>query len=102
MATLTPKQLEYVRREVMRQTRKGLSAVEWTKPEIDAAAQAVEDFFVANRAALRTALNTATGAGGYKFNMVQARTLVSIVMGVRFRFDIQGKEGDGRNRGGKS
>ena len=72
--------------------------VVWEKDAINAAAQAVEDFFVANRVTLRTSMNQATGVGGHKFTAEEARKLIALVMGVRYNKDIRNKDGDGSGR----
>jgi len=55
MATLTGVQLAEVRQEAAR----AAGVVTWTKPQANAALQAVEDWFEANRAALGAAVEAA-------------------------------------------
>lgn len=57
MAILGPNELCALRQAV---ARRGAVPVNYTKAQIDAAVQAVEDFFEANRAGMSTAINTAT------------------------------------------
>lgn len=52
---LTQEELTQIRQECATKV-----AVNYTKPQINAAAQAVEDWFEANRSAISTAINTAT------------------------------------------
>lgn len=56
MAILIPDQLAELRRE----TAKDQPTINWTKPQINAAIQAIEDFFENNRAALNGAINAGT------------------------------------------
>ena len=56
MAILTLEELAFLRRE----TAKHQTPVTWTKPQINAASQATENWFEANRASLNSAINAAT------------------------------------------
>lgn len=55
MAILTAEQLAQIRRECANEI-----TVDYTKATINAAVQAVEDWWIANQAALSTAINVAT------------------------------------------
>ena len=56
MAVLSPEEATKIRQECAR----AFPTVNYTKPQINLAMQAVEDWFEANRAALNAAINTAT------------------------------------------
>ena len=56
MAVLTPQELNKIQQEC----EKVLKPVNYTKAQLNAAAQAVEDWFEANRASLVAVINTAT------------------------------------------
>ena len=56
MPLLTAQQLASLRSDVAR----GQIPVTWDKTQINAALQAIEDWFESNRAALNTAINAAT------------------------------------------
>jgi hypothetical protein len=71
MAILSSGQLVELRNSCER-----LAAVGWTKPQIAAVLQAIEDWFEANRASLVTALNTALAAQGLTLTAAQKRALV--------------------------
>jgi hypothetical protein len=68
MAVLTTEQLAPIRRNAAEEI-----APRWTKPQINAGLQAIEDWFEANRLALGSAIETA--APGV-FNATQKRLLV--------------------------
>lgn len=55
MAILSVKELAELRRACAR----NVTPVTWTKPQINAALQAIEDWFEANRASLGAAIETA-------------------------------------------
>lgn len=77
MAVLTQQQLVPIRRFVA----KAVGAPRYTKPQINAAAQAVEDWFEANRAALGTAIETAAPG---MFNTAQKKQLVAAWLSSKF------------------
>jgi len=56
MAILSPNQLV----ELRQAAAEDQVGINWTKAQINAAAQAVEDWFEANRPSLNAAINTAT------------------------------------------
>lgn len=56
MATLSADQYTQLRQAAAQ----GQATVPWNKAQLNAAAQAVEDWFEANRASLNTAINAAT------------------------------------------
>lgn len=70
MATLLNNELSE-----LRQTAGRDQAVDYTKPQINAALQAIEDWFEANRAALGAAINTATAP--YVFTPALKRRMVA-------------------------
>jgi hypothetical protein len=78
MPTLTPTELTDLRRELAA----GVSVVRWTKPQVNAVTQALEDWFEANRPALGTAMEAA--APGV-FTTAQKRALVTAWLEQKFR-----------------
>ncbi len=82
MALLSQMELADLRRNV----RRSAGDVSWTKPQINAAVQAIEDWFVQNRSSLVTAINTATGP--FLFTGAQKKALVGYWMKQKF-----GREG---------
>ncbi len=74
--------------ELRRQIAAELPAVDFTKPQVNAAFQAIEDWFEANRASLSTAINAATVPAGYTFTAAQKRILVAYWLRQKF-----GREG---------
>jgi hypothetical protein len=77
MAMLSNDQLTELRQAVARES----ATVPWTKPQINAAVQAIEDWFEANRAALGTAMEAA--APGL-FSAAQKRVLVKFSLAQKF------------------
>lgn len=70
MAILLPHELTDLRQPVARD-----QLVDYTKAQANAALQAIEDWFEANRAALGTAINTATAP--YVFTPAMKRRMVA-------------------------
>lgn len=68
MAVLTSEQLATLRQRI--------PAGNWAKPTINAAFQAIEDFFENNRATISTAIDTATAP--HVFTAAQKRRLVAL------------------------
>lgn len=71
MAVLTANELAALRRDVARD----LATVNFSKVEVNAALQGVEDWFELNRASLSTAINTATTP--FVFSAAQKKLLVA-------------------------
>jgi hypothetical protein len=81
MAVLTPTQLDKIRQEVCR----NVTDVNFTKPQINAAIQAVEDWFEANRPAISTAINTATSP--LVLTVAQKKQVVAYWL--LYKFDVE-------------
>lgn len=81
MAILLPDDLTVLRQQSARD-----QTVDYTKAQINAALQAIEDFFEANRGAISAAINTATAP--YVFTAAQKRRMVAYWLQQKF-----GREG---------
>ena len=79
MAILTPEQLAEVRREFA-----GAVPITCNKPQINAALQAIEDWFEANRASLGTAIDTATVPLGKTFTNPEKKQAVKFWLRQKF------------------
>lgn len=78
MATLSPSELTLCRNQMERATNG--TGIPWTKPQLNAAAQAVEDILVggALQTAISNAINTATSP--LVLSATQKRQLVAYVL----------------------
>jgi hypothetical protein len=77
MAILTPTQLAALRQECARAAQ----VVTWDRPTVNAALQAIEDWFEANRAALGAAIEAAAPGA---FTNAQKRALVKFWLFSKF------------------
>lgn len=68
MAVLTAEQLAEIRRAVAAESDPPIT---WTKAQIDAATQAIEDWWIANAVSLNTTINAATVPLGITFTIAQ-------------------------------
>lgn len=73
MATLTAAERAALRQRLAAEHTGG--AITWTKPQVDAALQAIEDWADANAAGLATAINAATQPLGHTFTPAQKARL---------------------------
>lgn len=78
MAVLTPEELADLRRRV----RRSVGDVSWTKPQINAALQAIEDWFELNRTLIVAAIDTASNP--FTFTGPQKKALVAYWMLQKF------------------
>ncbi len=78
MAVLSAEELAELRRRV----RTSVGNVTWTKPQINAAVQATENWFEANRSSLVSAIDTATSP--HSFTGAQKKALVAYWMLQKF------------------
>jgi len=76
------------RAELRQKVAAKLSTVGYTKPQVNAALQGIEDWFEANRASLSTAINAATTPLGYTFSAAEKKLLVAFWLLQKF-----GREG---------
>ena len=79
MAILTDTEKAELRQELAR----GAATVDYDKPTVNAALQAIEDWFEANRAAIASAINTATTP--FVFTGGQKKRLVAFWLRQKFR-----------------
>jgi len=77
MAILTANELVAIRRQCAAER----ATVNYTKAQINAALQAIEDFFEASRASLGAAIETAAPG---KFNVAEKRQLVKFWLAHKF------------------
>lgn len=82
MAILTTTEFAELRQAIARDQ----ATVDWNKPQINAALQAIEDWFEANRAALGAAINA--GTTPYVFTATQKKRLVAYWL--RQKFEREG------------
>lgn len=83
MAVLTAVQKDEARTWLAADNRCQLT---YTKVQMDAALQAVENWLEANRVALSTAINTATAP--LVLTAAQKRALVAIYLSIKFRMEV--------------
>lgn len=86
MATLTAAEKTLIRQMVAAGAN-GAYSVNYTKAQIDAAAQAVEDFLTNNAAAISTAVNTATAP--VTFSAAQKKAIGAWVVFCKYQRDKQ-------------
>ena len=79
MATLTPTERAELRRDVVR----GDSPIDFDKGTINAALQAVEDWFEGERATVSAAIDAATSP--YVFSNARKKKLVRFYLKLKFR-----------------
>lgn len=80
MAVLSPTQLRSVRNACERKL-----VLTYTKPLVNAAAQAVEDWLVANAGSVSSAINGATSP--FVFTPLQKKKIVAEVLRLKFEAD---------------
>lgn len=80
MATLTATELQLIRNGCA-----DTQTVNYTKAQVNAAAQACEDFLSANAAAISTAINAATTP--FVFSVAQKKAIFAWVVEMKFRRD---------------
>lgn len=81
MAVLTPEQLAEMRRGIAADA--GIGAINYDKPTVNLALQAIEDWWIANQASLNTAINNATAP--FVFTVAQKKILGLYWLWSKFR-----------------
>lgn len=82
MAVLTSDELTAIRREVARGLQATGTPINFTKAQVNAAIQALEDWFEANRAAASTAINNATSP--FVFTNAQKKQIMAYWLQLKF------------------